>query len=190
MSTIKHLILIALVTVTAGCAATKAKVSFDKNTDIDVINYKTFAWLTQEKIITPAEDINPVMKVRVDKNIEQAFIAKGYQLVDEINKADFTVSYTIGSRDKIKINHYPVIYRHGLGRDFYDDRNYYGSIFMRKEMNVRQYTEGRLAIDVFDVKNQQPAWHGWATKRLPSADKDIPSEKLSAIIIELVDQFQ
>ena len=61
---------------------------------------------------------------------------------------------------------------------------------MGTETSVRQYTEGKLAIDVYDVKNHQPAWHGWATKRLSSEDKETPSATLNEIVIKVVNQFK
>jgi hypothetical protein len=35
-----------------------------------------------------------------------------------------------------------------------------------KDIDVRQYREGTLAIDVFDVHDRRPVWHGWAQKEL------------------------
>lgn len=193
MTKIKKLIVAAFVIVVASCASTyKAKVDFDKNTKIDTLNYKTFAWLTPGKIMAPAEDINPVMKVRVDEEIEQAFIAKGYQLVADAEKADFAISYTVGNRDKIKVSNYPSSYNasFGWGRGYYG--GYYGGMYgnhMEMETHIRQYTEGKLAIDVYDVKTHQPAWHGWATKRITSNDKETPSLMIKDAVSEVVAQF-
>jgi len=191
MTKIKLLIVSALIAIMAGCATNSAKVNFDKNTDIDTVNYKTFAWLTEGKIMAAPADINPVMKVRVDESVEQAFIARGYQLIDNAEDADFTISYTVGSRDKIKVNNYPATYNTGFGwgRGYYGGRGHYGSMSMGTETSVRQYTEGKLAIDVYDVKSHQPVWHGWATKRLTSSDTEAPSAALNDIVFQVVNQF-
>lgn len=193
MITFKKIIIAAFVIVLASCASTyEADVDFDKNSKIDTSNYKTFAWLTPGKIMAPAEDINPVMKVRVDEEIEQAFISKGYQLIDDAEKADFTISYTVGNRDKIKVNSYPSSYNTGFGwgRGYYG--GYYGGMYgstMGTETRVRQYTEGKLAVDVYDVKTHQPVWHGWATKRITSADKQAPSSTIKDIVHQVIGQF-
>jgi len=191
MNPIKLLLITSLITLAAGCATHSAKVDFDKNTDIETINYKTFAWLTPAKIMAPPVDINPVMKERVDDSIEQAFIAKGYQLIEDAEQADFAISYTVGSREKIKVNSYPATYNTGFGwgRGYYGGRGHYGSMTMGTETTVRQYTEGKLAIDIYDVKTHQPVWHGWATKRLTSDDKESPSATLNDIVIKVVNQF-
>jgi hypothetical protein len=193
MTKTQKLLATALVFVITSCASTyKAKVGFDKNTKIDTLNYKTFAWLTPVKIMAPPEDINPVMKVRVDEEIEQAFIAKGYQLVSDAEQADFTISYTVGNRDKIKVSNYPSTYHgsFGWGRGYYG--GYYGGMFgnhMETETRIRQYTEGKLAIDVYDVKTHQPVWHGWATKRITSNDLELPSSMIKDAVSEVVAQF-
>lgn len=189
MTNLKKIFVTALVIAVAGCASTyKAKVNFDKNSKIDTSTYKTFAWLTPGKIIAPAEDINPVMKVRVDDEIEQAFVAKGYQLVSDAEKADFAISYSVGNRDKIKVSNFPSSYNSYFGWG----RGYYGGMFgahINTDTHVRQYTEGKLAIDVYDVKTHQPAWHGWAIKRLSTSDKETPSSMIKDVVDEVVAQF-
>lgn len=188
MNLIKNLVLVTLVIFVASCAsAYKTKVYFDKNTDIDTKNYKTFAWLTDDKVMASTEDFNPVMKLRVDKEIEQAFITQGYSLIENANEADFTISYTVGSRDKVSISQYPFTYRGSFGWG----HGYYGGMFggVSRESEVRQYTEGKLAIDVYDVKSHQPAWHGWATKRMTSKDIETPSYVIKDIVNDVVLQF-
>ena len=189
MTNLKKIFVTALVIAVAGCVTTyKAKVNFDKNSKIDTSTYKTFAWLTPGKIIAPAEDINPVMKVRVDDEIEQAFVAKGYQLVSDAEKADFAISYSVGNRDKIKVSNFPSSYNSYFGWG----RGYYGGMFgahINTDTHVRQYTEGKLAIDVYDVKTHQPAWHGWAIKRLSTSDKEAPSSMIKDVVDEVVAQF-
>ncbi len=186
MKIVKKAALVALVAIMAGCSSTPtAKVNFDRNEQISTANYKTFAWLTPSKILAAPIGINSVAKVRIDKAIEAAFIAKGYQLIESADDADFTVSYTVGSRDKIRVDTYPASYRTGFGWG----RGYYGGFAMGTESTVRSYTEGKLAIDVFDVKTKQPVWHGWGTKRVTSSDKDDPTTTINAVVDQIIMQF-
>ncbi len=193
MILMKKIFAAVLLIAVASCATTyEAKVNFDKNSKVDTLNYKTFAWLTSGRIMAAPEDINPVMKQRVDEEIEKAFIAKGYQLIDDAEKADFAISYTVGSRDKIKVNSYPTTYNSGFGwgRGYYGGR--YGGMYgtgMTTETRVSQYTEGKLAIDDYDVKTHQPAWHGWAVKRITSDDKEAPSSAIKEAVHKVVAQF-
>ena len=190
MTLIKKTFAAILLIAVASCSTTyEAKVNFDKNSKIDTSAYKTFSWLNTGKIMAPPEDFNPVMKVRVDEAVENAFIAKGYQLIEDAEKADFAISYTVGNRDKIQVSNYPSTYNSGFGWG----RGYYGGgmygIHMNTETRVRQYTEGKLAIDIYDVKSHQPAWHGWAVKRITSGDKEAPSSAIKDVVHKVIAQF-
>lgn len=180
------LIIVLTLLVIAGCATTqKARVDFDRNSEISTSHYKTFAWLNEDKVLAESIDANPVMKVRIDNAIEQAFIAKGYELVSEAESADFTISYTMGSRDKVKVNTLPMMYR----TNFLWGHGYYGGIGIGADTNVRNYTEGKLAIDVYDVKSHQPVWHGWAVKRIKTSEQDNPSKAIKMVVEQVVAQF-
>ena len=182
----KLIIVLALIATIAGCVSTQqARVDFDRNSEISTTAYKTFAWLKTTKVLAEPVDVNPVMKVRIDRAIEQAFTAKGYQLVENAEQADFTISYTMGSRDKVKVDSLPITYRGGL---MWGHR-YYGGIGISNENHVRNYTEGKLAIDVYDVKSRQPVWHGWAVKRIKSVDKDNPTKAIKTVVEQVVAQF-
>ena len=67
----------------------------------------------------------------------------------------------VGARERVSVTStpYPVAYRGAWrwGRAYYND------------VDVRQYTEGRLAIDIFDAKEKRPVWHGYATANVSSA---------------------
>ena len=174
----------------AGCTSNSAaKVDFDINPEIDISQYKTFAWMKVTKILVSSDDINPVMKIRIDKEIEQAFIAKGYQLVEETEKADFVISYTVGSRDKIKVDSYPVTYHGGFGwgRRYHSG---YAGMNMRTETRVRNYTEGKFTLDIFDVKTHQPAWHGSAVKRISASDQKNYELTVKTIVKQVIEQFK
>ena len=192
MFNIKIILVAAVAIFSIGCTSMyDAKVDFDQNPDVVTAQYKTFAWLKTDKMLTLNQKINPVMKLRVDDAIENAFIAQGYTLITTPEKADFAISYTIGSRDKIKVNSYPTSYNNtfGWGRGYYGHRGYYGGVSMGTETRVKNYTEGKLAIDVYDVKLRQPAWHGWAIKRISSDDREDPEELIETLIQEVVANF-
>lgn len=193
MTLMKKILTALLLMAVASCTTTyEAKINFDKNSKVDTSNYKTFAWLTADKIMAPSDDINPVMKLRVDAEIEKAFIGKGYQLIDDAEKADFAISYTVGNRDKIKVDSYPATYHTGFGWGGGYYGGHYGGMYgahMHTETRVRQYTEGKLAIDVYDVKSHQPAWHGWAVKRLSSVDKKAPLSTIKDVVQKVLTQF-
>ena len=191
MTTARLFIISSFMALLAGCASNVATVDFDKNEGVNTTHYKTFAWLGKAKIMEASLDTNPVLQQKVSESIEQAFIAKGYQLIDDAEAADFTISYTIGSREKIKVNSYPTTYNTGFGwgRGYYGHRGYYGNVATGTETSVNQYTEGKLAIDAYDVKTHQPIFHGWATKRVTSDDAEAPMTVINDVVNRVVSNF-
>ncbi len=190
MCKLKVFLISALLIIVAGCASNSAAVvDFDLNPEIDTSQYKSFAWMKETKILVSSEDLNPVMKVRIDREIEAAFIAKGYKLAADPESADFVISYTVGSRDKIKVDSYPTTYHGGFGWG----RRYHGGyagMSMGTETRVRNYTEGRLALDIYDVKTHQPAWHGSAVKRISTSDKENYELTIKTIVNQVISQFK
>ena len=56
-------------------------------------------------------------------------------------------------------------------------------------MDVRQYTEGAMAIDVLDVAEHKPAWHGVAKGRITDKMRENPSEAVNTTVSEVLLQF-
>ena len=92
--------------------------------------------------------------------------AKGFAQVDDPENADFAVGFTIGTEDKVRVTSYPSTYGGYYGRRGY----YYGG--GGSDVRVSNYTEGTLAIDIFDVSTRQPAWHGWGSGTVGKPIKD------------------
>lgn len=189
MNNLRLLMSLLVITLLSGCAAPVAKVDFDQNTEIATSHYKTFVWLTDQKILASAVDFNPVMKARIDKVIEAEFISKGYQLISDESKADFAISYSVGDRDQIQVTSYPVSYNNSFRWGGRYHRARYNDVFLTNETHVKQYTEGKLAIDIYDAKSQQPVWHGWATKRLTKDDKESPDAIIQHLVQQVLAQF-
>ncbi|WP_371372293.1 DUF4136 domain-containing protein [Thalassotalea aquiviva] len=168
------------------------KLNFDVNEKVDTTNYQTFTWLNESKAIATPKRMSPILKLEIADSIEKKLLSQGFKLVSNQEEADFTVSFSVGSRDKIKVNSYPSSYHSFTwGRRYYG--GYYGAGFSApwpNETEVRQYTEGMLAIDIYDVKTKQPAWHGWATKKLKKSDAKDRSATLELVVSEILNQFK
>jgi hypothetical protein len=90
------------------------------------------------------------------------------------------VAFTLGAREVVDVNStaYPTgFYRpYGWGGAYYQD------------VDVRQYTEGRLAIDLFDTRLKRPVWHGYVTKNITGKDQADPqaviTEAVSSILVD------
>lgn len=164
--------LVILVGLLGGCASTP-NIFTDFNPNVILTQYASYAWIAENPLVSGPPGMSPINKQRIMNAIAANLNTKGYTRIDDPNAADFAVSYTVGSRDKVRVDSYPTSYRSRWAWG----RGYWG------KTTVSSYTEGRLAIDIFDVKSRQPAWHGWATKNITSSDRRNPGPA----IVEAVD---
>ena len=142
-----------------GCET--IKVVSDHDPSFSFSGYDSFAWMSAHPMVTAGPGMNPLIEGRIMAVITETMRAKGISLVPTAEQADFVVSFSVGARERVSVTStpYPVAYR-GAWRW---GRAYYNAV------DVRQDTEGRLAIDIFDAKEKRPVWHGYATANVSSA---------------------
>jgi len=174
----------------AGCAST-IEATYDHDPGNDFSNYQSFAWISKNpmKVGKGVNVANPLLEPRITSTLEKALVAKGYQYVVEPKNADFVVSFTVGSREEIKVDSYPSMSAgYGMGHPGHWGwgSTYYG---YGTETQVRQYTEGMLAVDIFDVKERRPVWHGVATKRVNDSDRDNMDATIQAAVDAILSGF-
>jgi hypothetical protein len=90
------------------------------------------------------------------------------------------IAYTIGARDKINVNSYPEPYQ---GAWHWGYPNYWSGV------DLNTYTEGRLAIDIFDGRTREPVWHGVATKRIEASDLRHAEERIQTAVKSILKDF-
>jgi len=157
-------IIVALVVTTcvAGCSTTLARHDFNPAIDFD--GYKTFSWISAHPLVAAPVGTNPLLEDRIEQTARDLLVAKGYRFVDNAEQADFVVGFGLGATDKVRIDSYPAGYQGTW---------HWPGVTSAQEVNVRQFIEGRLTVDIFDVATHQPAWHGWATKNItPKVEAD------------------
>jgi hypothetical protein len=174
----------------AGCAST-FEASYDHDPANDFANYQSFAWISKNpmKVGKNVGAVNPLLEPRIMSALENALVAKGYQYVIEPKNADFVVSFTVGSREEIRVDSYPSMsagYGVAYPRHWGWGGMYYG---VATETQVRQYTEGMLAVDIFDVKERRPVWHGVATKRINDSDRENIEATVKAAVDAILTGF-
>lgn len=174
----------------AGCA-TGFKATHDHDPNHDFSDYRTFAWMSENPMIV-GEGVtapNPLLEPRIMSALERTLTARGFELVREPAAADFVVSFTIGARDKIRVNSYPTMsagYRTGYPRHWGWGASYY---CCASDTEVRQYTQGILAVDVFDAEERRPVWHGAASKTITESDREQLDRTVQAAVDAVLSGF-
>ncbi|MDH3614095.1 MAG: DUF4136 domain-containing protein [Gammaproteobacteria bacterium] len=189
MTTRMNLLGMVLVCAALAACASTFKATYDHDAGHDFTNYQTFAWISKNPMQVGATNRipNPMLEPRIMSALEEALGAKGYQWVKKAEDADFVMSFTVGSREEIKIDSYPSTYA-GYGAAY--PRRWGGAYYgYGTETNVRQYTKGMLAVDVFDVKERRPVWHGVAEKTINEADREDAEGTIKAAVDAILAGF-
>ena len=166
-----------------GCSAPAPLIDYDSSYDFS--KDRTFAFLSDHPLIRGegATGGSSMMEGRLMQITENILAARGLTRISDPEKADLAIGFTLGARDKIQVNSYPQTYHSGYGRWGYGGRGYYGGgHYGASTVNVRQYTEGTLAVDIYDTTGHRPVWHGRATRKITKKMQENPGETLREIL--------
>lgn len=171
--------LVALMLI-AGCSSTPYRTSTDFDRQADFAGFRTWTFIDEHPMVVfdGAAGVNPLWERRLMQYIEDELENKGLHRIADPERADFVVGFSIGSRERISVQSYPVAYQGAWGRRW--GGAYYG---VATETNVRQYTEGQVAIDIFDVDERRPVWHGSATGNVRSSRTQEEREVLARQVV-------
>ncbi len=184
---VTRLLLAATLVAVASCSTSSGIKTFhDYNPSMDFASYRTWSFISARPMIVISGVVNPLLEGRIMQAIRSEMDRKHFSYVGDPEGADVVISFTVGSRDQIKVDQYPASYRMSYGR-YYRGYGYGGSY--GTQTRVRQYTEGQLAIDIFDVEKHTPAFHGSASKVLTSRDRDNPESLISSVVTEALIGF-
>jgi hypothetical protein len=147
---------VALLALAAVACESKPTITSDIDSTANFQSYETYEWVYQ----TAPQGMNPLNYQRIRSAIDGQLAAKGYR---NGPNANFAVVFTVGSREKVRVTDMGPYYG-GWGR-------YYGYGY-GGGTSVDQYTEGTLAIDVFDAATKRAVWHAVATQRVSDSGAD------------------
>ena len=170
------LLTMALVSLGLAACASGFKASYDADPAHDFSGYQTYAWISKNPMIVGSTNRmpNPLLEPRIMAAIEDGMTVRGFRKVDDPESADFTLSFTVGSREEIKVNSYPASYQ-----------GFYG----HPRSAYWQYQKGMLALDVFDVKEHRPVYHSVAEKSITDSDRKKMDETINAAVAAVLQAF-
>ncbi len=132
----------------AACSSISTNFDYDENADFSRL--KTYQWLEG-----PPQPGFELSYRRGRDAVDVGLAAGGYGIVT--SDPDFLVAIHFGVQDRINVNDWGYGYgRHG---------HYVGG----RSVDVYQYQEGTMVIDVVDAADNELLWRGSATKTLSSS---------------------
>jgi len=172
----------------AGCSGkVEPVIDYDPAANFSV--YRTWAFISENPMLRAegAGGGSPLTQGRVMNTIEDSLAKKGFTRMGDPEAADVAISFTVGARDKIRVNSYPETYRGGYGAW---GRGWGGSHYSHSyRINSSSHTEGILSIDIYDVRSHSPIWHGQAKKRITKSMMRDPGPVISEIVTAVMDGF-
>ena len=161
--------LVAVMSLMLAACMTTPNIKYDSDPAQNFASYRTFAWASDKPMIEIGDHgVSPLVQKEIADAIRSNLTARGYEYTTNLSSADFAISYTVGARDKVSVTTYPDFFfadrmSWGWGSQYFPTR---GMTIPMDRTVVRNYTEGTLSIDIYDVSRKSPVWHAAAEKRL------------------------
>jgi hypothetical protein len=162
----------------AACAS--MRVGSDQHPQADFSGYRTFAWMAEAPAGGSGQvQLSALTLRRIREAVEGELSAKGYRHAAGAGAADFLVSFTVGTRERMESRTRSIpIQEQGPSRQW-----------SWLDVDVHFHQEGTLSIDIFDGASAQPVWHGWATKTVTDADQADPGPVIQRAVSQILEKL-
>jgi hypothetical protein len=139
--------------VLAGCS--EYEIQHDYDVDSNFNAFKTYAWMPRTVTnasgsATTAIQSNTLLDKRIEGAVDAQMQAKGF--VPNQENPDLLVVHHVGLKDKVDVTDWGYTYA----------GSYWGG-GLGRSVDVYQYTEGTLIVDLVNANNKQLVWRGSAT---------------------------
>lgn len=142
-----RLLFLPLLVLTTSCSSVRVATDYDTKADFN--SYKTFAFY---KPGIDKADISDLDKKRIMRAIQAELTSRGMQ---KSSTPDVLVSLFTKSRERINVNDNNFGWGAGFGWGW--NPWMWGGA---NRLNVNQYTEGTLFIDIIDANKKELIWQG------------------------------
>jgi hypothetical protein len=154
-----------------AAACSSVSTSHDYDLAYDFGKLKRYQWAKR----TGADEGNPLIVQRVRAAVDAQLAAKGYARAD--SGADFLVAAYTGRQSRIQVTDW------GYGYGPYG--RWYGG-----PVDVYEYEEGSLILDVVDAPSKKLVWRGAATAIIdPDATPEERTKRINEAIAKVLAKF-
>jgi hypothetical protein len=142
----------------AGCGTPRYDVEYDYDTRASFGGLRRYQWIEDAGSASGRPRVDAILRDALDRNLERM----GMDRVD--SEPDFLVACTLATRREVGS-------RTTETRSDFDER--YGSrgydfdAVAQGEVQVVDYVEGTLTVEIFGPDGRRPIWRGWARGAIP-----------------------
>jgi hypothetical protein len=159
-------------------SCSSVKVATDYDTKADFSNYQTFAFYKPGIDKAPISDLD---KKRIMRAIEAELTAKG---MEKSSTPDVLVSIFTKSRERINVNDNSAGWGWGFGWGW--NPWMWGGA---GRLNVNQYTEGTLFIDIIDANKKELIWQGIGSGALAFKNIEKRDARIKEFVKEILEKY-
>jgi len=142
--------------------------SFDYDTSQDFVGLKSYAWIEKQD--------NSINMKRVREAVDAELKNRGF--TETVSRPDFQLAVHVGTQDRLRVVDWGYTYQ---------PRGYWHG---GRNIDVYQYEEGTLLIDVIDPGQNALIWRGSASKSIDSSwTPEERDEEVREAVKTLLDEF-
>jgi len=162
-TSLKNTAFILFISAIVLSCSSSISVTYDSDKNADWANYKTFRIQPPDLEELRKNNVGWIQKIPVIENgITMEMMQRGYLLSKE---SDLVVTYYVVIENKQKATSTSVSMGMGGGGYGYYGGGMYGGV-TSTNINVVDYQQGTLYVDLHDTKTGQQIWHGAGSKVL------------------------
>jgi hypothetical protein len=156
---------LALPFLLVGCSD-QLRIHSDYDKDVRLVNYKTYNWLPAKEIESKNDPLllNELTFKRIHKAIDTEMAIKHIQYTESVPALLVHFHLILDNKTAIR----PAFYGYN-----------YGAYWTRTQVDMYQYREGTLIIDLMDATNKNLLWRGWGTAIMDDETIEITEEQIS-----------
>ena len=166
-------------TVLLGACSSIPSAMFDYDRENSFRNYETFSWISEHPLAFHQLDshVSPILEKRLVDITRPLLERRGLRFVENVNSADLTVAFTIGTREEVRWNQYSSGAISG---------DYWGYYWSGSSVENWTYYEGQVCVDIFDAKAKRPIWHGTVTDSIRGDIEDFSTKDLRNVLEAII----
>jgi hypothetical protein len=168
-SRITIIIISLCVFIFSGCSST-LKVTTDYDKSVDFSKYKTFAFYKMKV----TDNVSSLNQERILNSIKAEMIKKGFTQNEDAPDMLINTTAILQDKQSVSANTY------GYG-GYYRPYGWGGGYGGTTTVNVYEYKDGSIIIDIIDASTQKLIWQGIGNKEI-----DTPSKNPDAAIADAV----
>ncbi len=177
MSLIAKLILSVSLLALAACS-TSPRIGTDYDPEHD------FGHIQSYHILDKKRATGDLINARIVHAVNNSMTSRGITLANA-EEADILIDFMVVAKDKTRVTSYNT----GYGYHGYGYGRGYGYGYGGNSVDVRQYTEGTLLLDLIDPKENRTVWRGTVSavvkQRSVEEKTEIANSYTEAIIAEM-----